>query len=347
MKILLVSMKYDYGDKTRGLCSDYYYFECPLRHLGMNVISFDFMTVFQEQGKECMNQELLDLVCRENPALTIFVPFTDQFIPQVIDEIGKHTITVGYYFDDTWRIDYSRFWAKHFTYVTTSDVNGIRKWRNRGINNFIYSPFGCNHKFFIKKYLPKIYDVSFVGSYHPYRAWFLRKLHKAGIDVYACGYGWPNGRLGFEDMVNVFNQSRINLNLSNNDCWDLRYILSPMKPFRDNLRVLKSIFRTFVHPDAKTQEMVKARNFEINACGGFQLSCYVKGLEQMYSIGEEIAIFTSPDDLVEKIFYYLKHNDEREAIARRGHERTLRDHTIEKRFGQMFEAVDAFSRKAQ
>lgn len=339
MKVLLVTMKYDYGDKARGLSGDYYYFECPLKQLGLDVKSFDYMSVFHEQGRERMNQNLLDLVRQEKPEVTVVVPYTDQFIPKIMDEINKHTVTIGYYFDDTWRIEYSGFWAKHFNYVTTSDVNGINRWRDAGYKNFLYSPFGCNHRLFVKKNLPKMYDVSFIGGYHPYRAWCLRKLRKAGLRVHAWGHGWPNGRVGFEGMVDVFNQSRINLNLSNNESWDVRYVLSPMRPVKNSLRVWKNILRTTVRPDNKIREMVKARHFEINACGGFQLSYYVEGLEKHYRIGEEIAICESADVMLEKAFYYLKHEDEREAIAHQGYERVLRDHTMEKRFADLFDAI--------
>jgi spore maturation protein CgeB len=339
MKVLLVSMKFDYGNKTRGLSGDYYYFESPLNELGMKVLSFDFMTVFQEQGQKRMNHSLLDLVCSEKPDLTIFVPYTDQFMPDVIDEINNHTTTLCYYFDDTWRIEYSAFWAKHFNYVTTSDVNGIKRWQDLGFNNFVYSPFGCNHRVFVNKNLPKVYDVSFVGGYHPYRAWCLQRLRNAGIDVHAWGHKWPNGRLSVGDMVEVFNQSRINLNFSNNESWDLRYVMSPMKPLRDTLSVIKNTLRTALRPDAKTREMVKARHFEINSCGGFQLSYYVEGLERHYQLGEEIALYESVDAIVDKVHYYLKNEDERETIARRGYERTLRDHGMEKRFVDLFDKI--------
>ena len=79
---------------------------------------------------------------------------------------------------------------------------------------------------FIRKKTPHYYDVSFVGQYHPHRAWYFRHLKKAGIDVHAWGYGWPNGRLSFNDMIDVFNQSKINLNMSNCVSWDLRYLSS-------------------------------------------------------------------------------------------------------------------------
>lgn len=80
-------------------------------------------------------------------------------------------------------------------------------------------------------------------------------------------------------------------------------------------------------------------HFEINACGGFQLSYYVEGLERHYQIGDEIALYASPEELVEKACYYLKHEDEREVVAQRGYERRLREHTMERRFRELFERM--------
>ena len=339
MKVLVVSMKYDYGDKARGLSGSDDYFEKPIGRLGHKVMSFDFMERFHEQGREAMNRELLEAVKREQPDITLFVPFQDQFIPEMITGMNKHTVTVGYYFDDTWRIEYSGFWARHFNYVTTSDVNGVKRWRELGCANFIYSPFSVNPGVFRKMDIPKKYDVSFIGGYHPYRAWILRKLRQAGIKVYARGVGWQAGRLERDAMVEVFNQSRINLNMSNNESWDIRYILSLTKPWKDALRAWRNTVRLLHRSDPKVREMVKGRHFEINACGGFQLSYYVEGLERHYVIGEEIALYGSIEDMIDKIRYYLKHEDEREAIALRGYDRILRDHTAEKRFADLFNEI--------
>lgn len=339
LKILLVSMKFDYGDKNRGLALDYFYFEEPLKKMGLNVVNFDYMSIFQEKGKKYMNQELLDLVISEKPDLAIVVPFTDQFIPGMMDEIKKYVKSVVYYFDDVWRLEYSKFWSHHFSYATTSDINGISKWTERGCNNFIYSPFGVNHHFYIKKNIPKKYEVSFVGGYHPYRAWIFKRLMQAGIKVEVFGYGWPNGRLNFSEMVDIFNQSKINLNLSNNESWDIRYILSPTKGLKNNFRVLINTIRSIFSYDAKTKEMIKARHFEINACGGFQLSYYTEGLDNHFKIGHEIAIYESVDDMIDKIRYFLKHEDARKIIAQNGFDRTIKDHTMDNRLSDLLDTI--------
>lgn len=319
---------------------EYHNFLKPLEKLGCVVVPFDFVEFMRTLGREGMNQELLAVVQREQPELVIFVPHTDQFIPKVVDEINRHTITLGYFYDDMWRVEYSRFWARHFTFITTSDVNGLRKFREVGFTNVIYSPFACNPDVYCKKDLPNLYDVTFVGQYHPQREWHINCLRKASIDVHVWGVGWPAGMLELDDMVSIFNQSRINLNLSNCVSWDIRYLATPFRPIKNTLRAWRQAMYSIARPDMKTVEQVKGRHFEINACGGFQLSYYVEGLERLYTIGDEIALFASPEDLVEKTHYYLKHEDEREAIAQRGYARTLRDHTMEKRFQDILEHLE-------
>jgi len=339
MKVLLVAALYNEGHKSRGFSYEYYNLFQSLERVVSPVVVFDFMEALQQSDRKAMNQALLATVKRERPDVTIVVPYTDQLIPEIIDEVNRHTITVGYFFDDMWRIEYARFWAGHFTFITTSDTNGEKKFRDAGYSNAIYSPFACNHRIFAKKDLPKCYDVSFVGQYHPYRAWLLGQLKRAGVAVQMWGSGWGTGRLSQDEMVAVFNQSRINLNLSNSISWDMRYLLTLNRPVQDTLRTWRTTLGTMRHTDSKTREQVKGRHFEINACGGFQLSYYVEGLERHYRIGDEIAIYESPEDFVEKVRYYLSHEGEREDLAQRGYKRTLLEHTMEQRFQQLFVAL--------
>lgn len=345
MKVLLVASLHAHGDKSLGSTYEYYNFQQPLEQTVDAVVPFDFMDELRAHGRAEMNQKLLNTVKRERPGVVIVVPHTDQFIPEVVDEINRHTITIGYFFDDMWRVKYSRFWAERFTYITTSDVNGILKFRDAGYTNVIYSPFACNNRFYVKRNLPKKYDVSFVGQYSPYRAWCLQQLRRAGILVHVWGVRWKGGFLNYEGMVDVFNQSRINLNLSNSISWDARYLITPFRPIRETFYAWRDVLRATRQPDSKVREQVKGRHFEINACGGFQLSYYVEGLERHYRIGEEIALYESVEELVEKINYYLKHDDEREVIAQRGYERTLREHTMEERFRQIFRHIGVLETK--
>lgn len=340
MKIIVVNMlHYPFGDRNGIPTWEHYNIYQAIEHLGVHVIPFDFMVALKEHGRDGMNEMLVKLVSDEKPDIMIFTLYTDQFKPVIIDALSRKTITIAYLFDDPWRIQYSLFWAQHFTYITTSDVNGIRNFRERGCTNVIYAPFGSNHYLLGKKNLPKIYDVTFVGGYHPQREWYLNAIKKTGIAVKIWGPGWGTSSLDQIQMAEVFRQSRINLNFSNCVNWDIRCLLSECKGLKALRGFVAGYRSVFSGKDPKTREMIKFRQYEINACGGFQISYYAEGLERHYEIGKEIVIFLSLEDMIEKIHYYLNHEDEREEIARCGYARTLRDHTMEKRFTDLFKII--------
>lgn len=324
MKILLVCMEYDHGDPSRGHSYEYYNFYESLRCLGHEVTLFDYMGEMRTLGKTEMNRKLLGVVQEIKPVLTLFSLYTDQFEPEVVRQLHNYTKTLCFFHDDTWRVEYSKFWARNFDFFTTPDNYGERRYTAQGLPNAIHFPFGCNENLYCKMGVPKRYDVSFVGGWSPYREWLVQRLRKAGVNVHAAGHLWPGGKIEHEEMVQVFNESRLNLNLSNSASWDARFLLSSPRALVNRIRSPKSI------------EQLKARHFEINGCGAFQLSYYVEGLETYYEIGKEIAIYADPNDLLEKVKLYLADNELRESIAQAGHRRTLAEHTFAKRFKKVF-----------
>jgi spore maturation protein CgeB len=194
--------------------------------------------------------------------------------------------------------------------------------------------------------LPRDYDVTFVGKAHGNRSQVIRKLQEAGIKVHVWGSGWESGRLSQEEMIRVFNESRIYLNLSNAST--PLYSRSPslvqryVKRFFSTLR--DSLFKTAVSArgDNENQhypEQIKGRNFEVPGCGGFLLTGKAENLEAYYEIDEEVACFDDMDDLIKKVKYYLRDEQLRETIAAKGYRRTLDEHTYVHRFTQIFQRL--------
>ena len=66
---------------------------------------------------------------------------------------------------------------------------------------------------------------------------------------------------------------------------------------------------------------------------------YMEELEEFYEIGKEIVCYTSPEDLADKINYYLTHDTEREAIRQAGHRRAVAEHSWHKRFENVFREI--------
>lgn len=324
MKILLACMLHSYGDPKREYSYEYFNFYQTLLQMGHEVELFDYAAEIRDLGKEGMNQKLLARIREWRPTVAVFSLYTDQFEPKTIKALSAYTKTFCFFHDDTWRVEYSRFWARQFDYFSTPDLHGEMKYREIGLQNAIYFPFGCNEQIFRRSDVEKKYDVSFVGGWHPYRAWLIERIRKAGISVEVAGYRWPKGEIDQEGMVKIFNESRINLNLSNSASWDVRYLAASPRALINRLRSKKNI------------EQMKARIFEVNGCGSFQLSYFVEGLANCYDIDREIAVYADADDLVEKIRFYLAHETLRESIALAGFERTVQDHTYARRFQIVF-----------
>ena len=148
MKILLAAALYDEGKRSNGHSYEYRNLLLPLQRSAEHVISFDFIEEMAAKGRGAMNAALVETVERERPDLVIVAPYTDQLDFASFDAIKRTTTCLGYFFDDVWRVEYTRAWAQHLTFITTSDVHGVHQYRDLGVTNVVYSPFGWNTEMF-------------------------------------------------------------------------------------------------------------------------------------------------------------------------------------------------------
>ena len=153
------------------------------------------------------------------------------------------------------------------------------------------------------------------------------------------GQGWETGRISQEEMIRTFNQSRINLNLSNASV----QIAKPKPRFLKRLARSLGLSGKPAPEDAKDPgqytQQIKGRNFEIPGCGGFQLTGHAENLGEYYVDGEEVVCFNTFSELLEKARYYQDHEEARARIARAGYARTLSEHTYAHRFDQIFKTM--------
>lgn len=82
------------------------------------------------------------------------------------------------------------------------------------------------------------------------------------------------------------------------------------------------------------------RVFEILGVGGFALSSYCPETAELFEEDKEIVMFKTPEELIEKVAYYLKHDTEREEIAAAGQEKVLKCYTHEKKLRELFQWVE-------
>ncbi len=328
MKILYVDIFYDYGDKSRGSNQiGQMGFKNSFIQLGHQVEEFYYDELQSDLPR--LNRELLEKAEQVQPDLVFFMLFRDQFFPETLIQLKSSYKTINWFGDDTWRFDsFTKKYAPHFTWCITTDKFSIPRYHELGVKNVISSQWASIPAVkdeFLQ--VPYKRDVSFIGQVHPYRSWFVKQLRKQGWKVDCYGFGWENGLLSLEDMQRVFCSSRINLNLSNSTEWDIRYLVSHPKALAHALK------------SSKNMSQIKARNFEINLMGGFQLTEYVPTLEDYLEIGKEVVCFRNVGEAIQLIDFYLKENEARELIRKQAWENARDRHTYFHRLQYILEEI--------
>ena len=88
------------------------------------------------------------------------------------------------------------------------------------------------------------------------------------------------------------------------------------------------------------QTGIPSRIFDVMAAGGFVISNYQEEILEYFVPGEDIVIYDSIPDLLNKIEYYLSHDDERNTIAQNGYNKVKQLHTYDNRMKDLFEFME-------
>lgn len=357
MKILLVNHKYEYDRSWNNLnrrSTSYYLEYLPLKALaekhGHSADIFFFDEAILKNGREGARAKFWEYISEKKPDVCLAGFSEYDFGLDLFQKMRDQTFTTFVYIgdDDTWRWErVGRHFAKYFTWILTYDSRAVKKYESIGCKNIIHHQPGVDLNTYKKLERKKNIDVSFVGLWSKPRERLIKHLKKSGIKIFVRGLGWPKGPVDHDELIDIINRSRITLSLNTPAFYiGWRPIVrlffrranfgeggSPIKldvwNFSDNVRSWLM----------KRNRQVKSRHFEVPACGTMEITQDADDLRDYYKLGEEIVIYKDNEDLVRKIKYYLAHPEEREEIAKRGYERTQRDHSTERRFEDIFKMM--------
>ncbi len=129
-------------------------------------------------------------------------------------------------------------------------------------------------------------------------------MKNSGINITTFGQGWGNGgRVSQTDLIKIYNQSKIILNLSSNS------------------------------KDKKLQ--IKGRDFEVPGCGSLLLTEHSEMIKKYFIPGAEIITYSDIDNATKQIKYYLKYGNDLVKLSQGGYERAIKEHTYFKRFAKI------------
>jgi len=287
----------------------------PLRKVFTRVLHYDFGKRHAQVGVTKTNDEIIDLVLGERPKYVLWPTMSYEILESTFQKIRSvGTLVIGWFFDDICRFDdYSRWWIPYLDYVFTVDKEAVNRYRELG-GVAMHLLVTSNPSVFRRlEAHEKTFDASFVGIDYSDRRNLIEELRSNGIEVRTFGKGWSRGHIPLDEMIRVYNSSKINI----------------------------SLMRSYA---VETGVQMKCKIFDICMCGGFMLSEYVPGIEEHFEIDKEIVCFKDMEDAVEKIRYYLSHETERQEIAQAGWERAQRDHHQSIWMLRVFEEIEKDTR---
>lgn len=160
------------------------------------------------------------------------------------------------------------------------------------------------------------FDVLYVGNHSPFKqAWLTRLLELS-----------PELNLGV--VGNRWRETRPRLDVAN------AALLGEVRGLRLAKLIQCSRINIALHmgkTDSGWEDLVSTRTFEIPACKGFMLHIDNPEVRQFFSVGDEIDVFSSPEDLNQKIHFYLAHDERRRAMTERAYARSVPEYGYARR----------------
>jgi spore maturation protein CgeB len=286
-------------------------------------IYYFFKKAFQRQGHRARWIKYLKLksYLGERTATVLADKLMSVFKPDLLffhgrdisDELlvrAKKRMPVAMYYDDCIRGS-SRSFEQVVKQGRQADImyltnrGEVARYRDLGVNaRFITG--GCDpgaHRMVDSPNPLYQSDVAFIGRPNtPERAEFMQALTKK-FDLKLWGSGWE----------------KYGLRAAATDVYTAQY--------RQICAGSKVMLGWNIDPTVELY--FSNRTWYTLGCGGFLLTAYSPGLEEIFGRGKELDWFESIEECRDKITYYLQHDEERRKIARAGYQLAHREYSYD------------------
>jgi spore maturation protein CgeB len=266
-----------------------------------------------EQNNE--NRQILDKVSEKNYDL-LFIEKGLTIRPSTLRKVRQlqpAIKVISYFLDDIiHRHNFSHYYRKAlhlYDYHFTMNRWNVDELKEKGVKNAIhfYNAFSTHvHKPVSVTAEDRAYyggDIGFIGTYEAYRVECIRYLAEHGYKIKIWGWGKDPGASGM-----------IHPNIINTG----KYVFDEAYPKVVCSTKINLCFLRKLNRDTQT-----TRTFEIPAMGGFMLAERTDDHKRLFAEDVEAAYFSSKEELLEKVKYYLQNEDKRKQVAQKGLERSL------------------------
>jgi len=262
-----------------------------------------------------LNKRILKKVEEFKPDI-IFIIKGNSVYPYTLKQIKEKypkIKLISFSLDDMYawhnRSIYYAIGLKYYDVVFTTKSYNIGELKQLGAKNvkFLYQAFSkkyhkpCSNCDVVKYK----YNVLFIGFAERERFEYMNFLAKNGIEIHIYGSGWQKKE---------FKNHHLNLKIYYKDLIGEGYS-NAISCSKISLCFLRKINR----------DLHTSRSIEIPACGGFMIAEITEEHKKLFEEDKEAVYFDTKEELLEKVKYYLEHEEERKQIAKAGYERTRKN----------------------
>ena len=269
----------------------------------------------RQQTESAFRNEILRICSALQPDVLFTVKGTG-LSARMLEEVGAGgTRVVMYYPDLAFNhvgIDQSSFAAYHL-FVTTKTYQVPWLQERLGRAKVAYVPHGyvdATHQPVLTRVEECAYrfDVLYAGNHSPYKQRWLSELVelRPGTDLAIVGNRWREQRERVAIPEEAFLGERQGVAYA-------RAI---------QLARINVAFH-FGPTNSDWQDLVSTRTFEIPACGGFMLHVDNDEMREFFEPGVEIDVFSSAEELVDKVNFYLPRPELRQRMIQRAYARCV------------------------
>lgn len=298
----------DYLDYHSDAC-DKYFNKC---------ISVNYADYFLKHGMTGLHRKIERIIDEEEIKLVFVGIYWNifQLPPEFLNSLRKRCRIVFWLFDDeTFLHIHTKYFAQTADFIISTDTLGQSYYEALDIPTYKYSSFYQKELYQPNPEVEKDIDVSFVGAVEKgTRVDYLNHLIDNGIKLECWGVGTKRGMVSFEEMVNIFQRSKISLNFVDMTHFDWICERFPMSP-----RIKQK----------------KGRQIEVALTNSFCLQEYCPDLKYYFN-EDEMAVFKDQEELLEKIKYYLENENERNTMADKAYLKSIKNYEGSVGFPEMF-----------
>ena len=236
--------------------------------------------------------------------------------PQLLYKVKKKlSCTISIFYGDRPYSPYHSELAKVVDYIYISNKTHIKINKGKGLRNFQYMPCPTDPDIFNHRERKKIYDIVFIGNNNQASRLPLLKRLGENFNLKVFGSGWEETGLDHgkpvygREFAKVCSKAKICLGVLGSKWTELEGYFSN--------RLVNTL-----------------------ATRSFSIQRYTKGLEKVFTNRRHLAWYTTENELIKLIKYYLSNEKEREKIAAQGQKEVYENYTYEKSVKKIMEDAD-------